>query len=408
MRFKAAHGGRGSGKSHFLADLLIRYALANPGFRAASIREIQKSLKDSAYQLLVDKIQQHGLGSQFDKRQDRIITPGGGYILFQGMQDHTAETIKGLEALMVAWVEEAQVFSAKSFELLRPTIRQPGSEIWASWNPRRTSDPVDHFFRSGAPIPKSAVVEANWRDNPWFTEELNNERLLDRERKPDRYAHIWEGAYEPAVVGAIWDINAIALHRLREMPCDAVRIVIGVDPAGSSPHIPIASKRPETLPATGIVAVAKGEDGNGYVLRDQTITGQPNQWAMAVVALYDELDADAIVIETNYGGDMAEDTIRATRKNVRIIKRRATRGKHIRAEPVAALYQQSRFFHVGTMPELETEMSQMTAYGYEGEGSPNRVDALVWAGTELFDSITRPPKKKSAIPREASTHSWMG
>lgn len=413
LRFCAAHGGRGSGKSHFFAGQVVDNALTYPGYRFVCLREIQKSLKDSAYQLIVDKINSLGVSKHFSVRQDRILTPGGGAILFQGMQDHTAETIKSLEGMNGAWVEEAQVFSSRSWELLRPTIRTPAqgapiSQIYASWNPRRMSDPVDHFFRSGEPIPDSCVAEANWRDNPWRPKELDAERQLDRERNPKRYAHIWEGAYEPAVVGAIWDIDDIALHRLRGLPVDAERIVIGVDPAGSSPHTPPVNKRPESLPATGIVAVAKGVDGNGYVLADHTLTGNPKQWATAVVAVYDELEADAVVIETNYGGEMAANTIRSERPNIRIIEVRATRGKHIRAEPISALYHQRRVFHVGTMPELEMEMSQMTAYGYEGTGSPNRVDALVWALTSMFDRIAKPPRKKPAAPVPQGGYAWMG
>jgi hypothetical protein len=293
--------------------------------------------------------------------------------------------------------------------MLRPTIRKPGSELWFSWNPRRKTDPVDDFLRGGH-VEGAVVVEANWRDNPWFPDEMEAERLLDRERNPRRYAHIWEGAYEPAVVGAIWDVDGIARERFRELPCEAERIVVAVDPAGSAPHKPPPSKREIILPATGIVAVAKGADGNGYVLRDRTMTGSPVEWGRAVVALYDELDADAVVVETNYGGDMATNTIRAIRPTIPIIEVRATRGKHIRAEPIASLYQQGRFFHVGSLPELEAEMSQMTANGYQGNGSPNRVDALVWGGTEIFSRILTAGRKKSvaARPRASNAGGWMG
>ena len=127
-RYKGAHGGRGSGKSHFFAELLVEEAFLNPGLRAVCIREVQKSLKESAKRLVEDKIQTLGLGKSFEVLRDEIRTPGGGVIIFQGMQDHTAESIKSLEGFDRAWIEEAQTLSDRSLTLLRPTIRKEGSE----------------------------------------------------------------------------------------------------------------------------------------------------------------------------------------------------------------------------------------------------------------------------------------
>ena len=177
----------------------IRY----PGLRYVCIREIQKSLKESAKRLIEDKIQSLGLGSQFTVTNDEIRTPGGGIIIFQGMQDHTAESIKSLEGFQRAWMEEAQTITARSLTLLRPTIRADGSEIWASWNPRRKTDAVDEFFRVASPS-GSVLVQANWSDNKRFPQELEAERLLDLEKYADRYAHIWEGDYARAMEGAYY------------------------------------------------------------------------------------------------------------------------------------------------------------------------------------------------------------
>jgi hypothetical protein len=116
-RYKGAHGGRGSGKSHFFAEMLIEDHIRHPGMRSVCIREVQKSLKESAKRLLEDKIQKLGVTMLFDAQADRIITPGNGVIIFQGMQDHTAESIKSLEGFRRAWVEEAQTLSARSLEL---------------------------------------------------------------------------------------------------------------------------------------------------------------------------------------------------------------------------------------------------------------------------------------------------
>jgi phage terminase large subunit len=136
--------------------------------------------------MIESKIQSLGLGSSFQVLHDRIITPGGGLIIFVGMADSTAESIKSLEGFRIAWVEEAQTLSARSLSLLRPTIRAPGSQIWFSWNPRRKSDAVDEFLRAKKPPDNAIVVQANWTENPWFPEVLNQERLLDLEAYPER------------------------------------------------------------------------------------------------------------------------------------------------------------------------------------------------------------------------------
>lgn len=213
-RYKAAHGGRGSGKSWFFAGLMIEEHLANRGQRSVCIREIQKSLKESAKRLLESTIEKYGLGEKdgFKVLTDRIDTPGGGTIIFQGMQDHTAESIKSLEGFDRAWVEEAQTLSSRSLQLLRPTIRAPGSELWFSWNPRMRTDPVDAMFRGGEKPTNSAIIQANWLDNPWLPAELEQERLDCLRDNPDQYEHIWGGGYITVAEGAYF-AKQLALAR---------------------------------------------------------------------------------------------------------------------------------------------------------------------------------------------------
>jgi phage terminase large subunit len=202
-RYKGLWGGRGGGKSHFLAEAVVEYCLLHPGALVVCIREVQKTLQQSAKRLIESKIQSMGVGSMFRILHDRIETPGGGLIIFQGMQDQNAESIKSLEGFQIAWVEEAQSFSHRSLALLRPTMRAEGSEIWFSWNPRRKSDAVDEFLRAQKPD-NAAVVKANWRDNPWLPTALEEERLLDLQRYPDRYDHTWMGGYARAFEGSYY------------------------------------------------------------------------------------------------------------------------------------------------------------------------------------------------------------
>jgi phage terminase large subunit len=202
-RYKAAHGGRGSGKSRFFAGLAVEEAIAIPGYRIMCGREIQKSTRESSKRLIEDTIARFNAGDYFDVQDQLIKTRTGGLFSFVGLQDHTAESIKSYEGYHRAWIEEAQSLSAKSNQLLRPTIREAGSEIWYSWNPRFDRDPVDEFFRKKQ-IDDAISVVANWRDNPWFPAELEAERQIDLRENPDDYDHVWEGGYVRIYKGAYY------------------------------------------------------------------------------------------------------------------------------------------------------------------------------------------------------------
>jgi phage terminase large subunit len=224
-RYKGAHGGRGSGKSHFFAGRAVIECVKVPGTKIVCIREVLKDLKDSSKALIEDKIRKLGVGAQFRVLKSEIETPGGGLIIFRGMQDYTAESIKSLEGYRIAWIEEAQTLSERSLDLLRPTIRLEGSEIWASWNPTRESDAIDKFLRGPNQPADAIVVQANWRDNPWFPKVLEAERLHDLEHYPERYDHKWEGGYAQAFEGAYFAslINKARLDgRIGKVPADPV------------------------------------------------------------------------------------------------------------------------------------------------------------------------------------------
>jgi phage terminase large subunit len=194
-RYKGAHGGRGSGKSHFFAEMLIEECIREKT-DAVCLREIQKSLKFSVKKLLENKIASMNAGAYFEVQNEQIKSAAGGVIIFQGMQDHTSDSIKSLEGFKIAWFEEAQTASQRSLDLLRPTIRAPGSQIWATWNPRFATDPIDQLLRGPTPPPSAIVVEANYADNPWLPDELTEEMEYDKRRDPDKYAHIWLGKYQ--------------------------------------------------------------------------------------------------------------------------------------------------------------------------------------------------------------------
>ena len=194
-RYKGAWGGRGSGKSHFFAELLIERCILGK-VDAVCVREVQQSLNQSVKKLLELKIVKMNVGHLFEVQYDRIKAPYGGVVIFQGMATTTAESIKSLESYDIAFVEEAQTLSQRSLDLLRPTIRKEGSEIWFCWNPNFKTDPIDQFLRSDDLPPDAVVVKANYRDNPWLPDVLMAELQYDQKRDPDKFAHVWLGEYQ--------------------------------------------------------------------------------------------------------------------------------------------------------------------------------------------------------------------
>jgi len=202
-RYKGIYGGRGSGKSHFAAEAMIEAHIMDPNMRSVCIREFQRSIGQSVKRLLEDKIVALGAERHFEVQQTCIKScRGDGLIIFEGMQNHTADSIKSLEGYDRAWVEEAQCLSQRSLDMLRPTIRKETvtpdgiipSQIWFTWNPEMPDDPVDRFFRDQK-HEDAVVVEVSYAQNPWFPTVLQSEMQYDQSHDLDRYRHVWLGDY---------------------------------------------------------------------------------------------------------------------------------------------------------------------------------------------------------------------
>jgi phage terminase large subunit len=209
--------------------------------RGVCIREVQKDLAQSSKALIEARLTLHGLteADGFKVFRDVIETPGDGLLIFKGMQDYTAESIKSLEGYKRAWWEEAQTASARSLSLLRPTIRVEGSELWFGWNPRRKTDPVDLMLR-GQELPTGAtVVRSNWSDNPFFPQVLEHERQDCLRQTPEQYDHIWEGGYATVLEGAYYAqalAEAKRTGRIGKVPMDplmAVRAYVDIGGTGA-------------------------------------------------------------------------------------------------------------------------------------------------------------------------------
>ena len=348
-RYKGAYGGRGSGKSHFFAEALVEDHVAERGALSVCIREVQKTLAQSSKRLLENKLEKFGLGAAdgFKVWNDKIETPGDGLIIFQGMQDHTAESIKSLEGFKRAWIEEAQTLSARSLTLLRPTIRAPGSEIRATWNPRRKTDAIDEFLRGQKPT-GSVVVQANWQDNPWFPQVLEDERRLDLELYPDRYEHIWEGGYATAADGAYF-AKQLALARqqgrIGKVPADemiSLRCYVDIGGSGASAD----------AMAIWIVQFVQREirvldyiEGQGQVLGYYATELRSRGYERAEVILpHDGVN------ENNITGKRYEDHWRDAGFRVRVVKNQGKGAAMMRVEAVRRLFPLIWFNEATTEP----------------------------------------------------------
>lgn len=373
--YRAAFGGRGGAKSWEVVDAAIYHALITPKLRVAFVREIQATLEESSIQLVRERLEFHGLAGYFREVKGSFVGKHKQKIMFIGLwKGNKPSGIKSLEGVGLCIAEEAQEMRQVSLDILLPTVMRTAiSEFWAIWNPNLETDPIDKFFR-GPVKPKRAVVRrVNWDKNPHFPRALHSQMELDRQKDPERAKHIWDGGYTPGVENAIWTrpmLDAAWRRRIFIAPGDWGRVVIGVDPSGGGDDV-------------GIVVVA--ERGNGaVVLEDCTMPATaPLDWGTEVGRAAERWGADCVVVEVNYGGDMVKSNLRSAGVSIRVVEGHASRGKHVRAEPVAGLYDQGRVTHMRQFPEMESEMLMTTPKGYEGTFSPNRMDALVWAVTEL-------------------------
>ncbi|MFL3599491.1 PBSX family phage terminase large subunit [Pseudomonas aeruginosa] len=221
-RYKVMRGGRGGGKSHGVAQVLLDMGARNP-LRILCAREIQKSMRDSVHRLLRDYIVKLGLTEFYEVLDTEIRGRNGTLFLFSGLQGHTVDSIKSFEGVDIVWVEEAQGVCKKSWDVLIPTIRKDGSEIWLTLNPAMDTD--DTYVRfCAAPDDDVWLCEINWRDNPWFPDVLNQERLrAKRSMSQEDYEHIWEGKPRTVAEGAIYRHEILDLMesgRVRPVPYD--------------------------------------------------------------------------------------------------------------------------------------------------------------------------------------------
>lgn len=269
------------------------------------------------------------------------------------------------------WADEVDFWKCEKMtaleaiiDVLEPLCSKPPAQFVFTSTPRR-----------GGPVAKlcdmkgSIVTVGHTRENEANLAPGAIEAMVDAFGGSWRERQELGGEIIGDLPGAIVTRGMIEAHRVTSAPT-LRRVAVGVDPSGGEAE-------------QGIVIAGIDHRKHVYVLADRTCKLSPDGWGRRVVQSAAEFEADRIVAEANYGGAMVESTIRTVAPSCGLKLVNATRGKHVRFEPVGALYEQGRIHHVGSMPELEDEVTLFTADGYEGTDSPNRADALVWAVTEL-------------------------
>lgn len=413
-RFCLLYGGSRSGKTFLAIYTILIRALKAPKSKHLIVRQEASSARASimrgnmATLPTVLRLCFPGVTYEPNEKYGYITLPNGSEIWVGGLNDDKAmERILGNEYVTI-YMNEASECRYSAFTLLRSRLAQvvedvDGDEVRQRflvdlnpttrnhWTYRVWIDGVDPEGDLPLDMEHYGHAVINPFDN---MENLSADYLADLETLPERARRRFlEGKYVEDVEQALWQRRM--LRRVQDLP-DLQRIVVAVDPAVSSE--PGSDE-------TGIVCCGIDRAGIGYVIADASGKYRPEEWARQAIAVFDEYGADRIVGEVNQGGDMVESVIRAQRANVPYTPVRATRGKYTRAEPVAALYERGKVFHAGRFDALEDQMCSFTTdFDRKAQGwSPDRVDALVWALTDLFPHMTRGAKSSEPVRRKIGT-----
>lgn len=400
-RHVLAYGGSRSGKTLGFTYCVATRALMAPESRHLIARlhniDVRQSVMLDTWPKMM-RLAYPGVPYEVNKSDQFATMPNGAEIWFGGLDDKDrVEKILGKEFATI-YVNETSQVAYDTILTLRTRLAQAVMKSDGRRLPLKAYYDLNPVGRShwtfrefiegvrpgnGAPLEEGsrAHVLLNPVDNPHLPPEYHAEldELPDRQRQRFR-----DGKYLSEVPGAMWSladrkagdgVNIPGIESLRVAASPTLkRIVIGVDPSGSDGT---------GGDSQGIVVAGVAEDGHFYVLADRSCRLSPDGWAQIVAGAASEFGADRVVAERNYGGAMVEAVLRTAAPNMPVKLVTASRGKVVRAEPIAALYEQGKVHHVGNFGDLEEQMTMTSTAGFQGNGSPDRLDGLVWALTEL-------------------------
>lgn len=426
-------GGSRSGKSYLALRQIITRAVKAPNSRHVVIRFHMKDVKESIGMDTMPKVFANcfpGLEYTVNKQDWCFVLPNKSEIWLAGADDKKrTEKVLGKEFVTMFLNECSQIsWDARNmlvtrlaqkatYEYKGQEIVMPPKMIYDCNPPSKAHWSYQVFYQHRNPETKQAladqhlyaVLKMNPKDN---IENISSDYIRELEAQSGRMKRRFlEGEYGEVAPGALWTEEMIDTwrHDGEELP-DFQRVVVAVDPSGASDE---DNKENDEI---GIGVAALGTDGIAYILEDLTIKAGPKVWGAVATNAYERHEADLIVGETNYGGDMVRFVVQSSNPHCKFKKVVASRGKVVRAEPIAALHEQGKIRMVGRFVELEEELCAFTTSGYIGARSPNRADWMVWAMTELFPGVMKAEKrkqKKDALERRAmrdiprGTASWM-
>lgn len=386
-------GGARSGKTFLLVRAILVRALRIPESRHAILRFRFNAVKRSIRMDTLPKVAKlcfPDLDLEYNEQMGFARLPNKSEIWYGGLDEkERTENILGQEYVTIYFNECSQIpYASISLALSRLAQKCTGlvGRAYYDLNPVGTG----HWtYRMFVEKRQPASLEALSTPNDYVytylnpTDNVSNidpEYLRSLQELPERQrARFLEGRYVAQLDGALWTLETIEKSRVskEDLP-ELRRIVVAVDPSGARGESDVKADE------IGIVAVGMDQAGEMYVLADRTGLYSPEQWGKVAVETYREFKADRIVGEKNFGGDMVRAVIHGADSKVPYSEITASRGKALRAEPIAAEYERGRVHHVGRFPKLEDEMTNFTTIGYMGSGSPNRADAMVHAASELI------------------------
>ena len=364
-------GGRGFGKTRPAAEAIIDYAIEHPSCRICVMAATAADVRDTCFEgesgLLA--CLPSGYRENYNRSLNELWVNGS---FIKGFSAEEPKRLRGPQ-FHAAWIDELAAFSKlqEAYDTLQMGLRLGDDPKCIIGTTPRPLPLIRELLKSPTTIVSRGTSYEN-RDNlaeSWFTDIITKYEGT-RLGRQELEAEILED-----MPGSLWTLLQLDTNRVQpEAKPEMRRITINIDPSGSGPD----------SDEQGITATGLGVDGHGYVLADVSSRLQPMDWARRAVNLYYKLEADCIVAEKNYGGDLVKATIQTIDKNVRVVIVTASRGKAVRAEPISSLYEQGRAHHVGTFKELEEQMCAFTPTTYGLRGSPDRMDSMVWGFTELF------------------------
>lgn len=403
-RYAVISGGRGSAKS-FTVQTFLRDLTYQPKHKIAMTRYTMTSAEKSVIpefeeKLILDNVLQHFdlLGKTYTNNRSQSELYFMGLKTSSGVQTASLKSIHGLSTW---YMEEAEELindeteeSECTFDKIDNSIRQKGVDLRTllTWNPSDEESFVfQRFYKSrGVDITFNGLIDDTLYIYTSYLDNLNNlhpsfikKAEEVKATNPARYNHIYMGKPIKSNPYALWKRDTmISPFRVNEAP-DLKRIVVAVDPSVSVVKKGQKKNKPDEC---GIIVAGKGHNGHFYIIEDSSAIMSPKDWGLTSAAKYKDWEADKIVAEVNNGGQMVEDTIKNSDESLPVKQVHASRGKMVRAEPISALYESGKVHHVGKFPELEAEMVSFT--GSDSDKSPNRLDAMVWALTELSSGET--------------------